>query len=175
MRAWMPPAKAILASSQRRSAAALFHSSVLQCALGKRFRMSASLAPMATPFASNAAAAGLDTARRRMARSIRRIQFPPAKTVFLMVVHHAHRLHEGVHDSRTDEIAAALAQVLRHCLGRRLGLARGETPDIAREAAELLPQRDDRAGVDDQRVDLGAVAYDARIGQQLLLFLRVVA
>src|SRR5262245_1900434 len=128
----MPPAKAILASSQRRSAALLFHSSSLQCALGKRFRMSASLPPSATPLTSKAANAGLAT-RRSTARLVLRIQFLPAKTAHLMVVHHAHRLHEGVHDRGADELEAALLQVL----GQRVGHF-GARRDVALAAAAAL-------------------------------------
>src|SRR5262245_7882292 len=170
----MPPANEILASSQRRSAALLFHSSTLQCALGKRFRMSASLPPSCTPFASNAANAG-PAANSRIAKLVFRIQPLPAKAAHLMIVHHADRLHEGIHDRRADELETALLQVLRQRVGyfgtrRDVApsapatldrLAVDEGPKIARKAAELLPQRDEGARVDDCCIDLGAVAHDA--------------
>src|SRR5690349_12501517 len=117
------------ASSQRRSAALLCHSSALQCTLGNLRLMSCSVPPRATPFASKAAKAGVDARQSSKARLASRIQLPPAKAAFLMVVHHPGRLHESVHDSRADEVEAALPEVFRQF--RRIG----KPPDIAGEAA----------------------------------------
>src|SRR5689334_13182055 len=123
------PAKTILASSQRRSAALLFHSSAWQRTLAKRFFTSTSLAPSPTPFASYAAADTLPVKHsKRRASSSFRIQLPPAKAAFLMIVHHTGRLHESVHDSRADEVEAALPQVLRQRLGARHSARPGKTP-----------------------------------------------
>src|SRR5262249_44917900 len=88
-----------------------------------------------------------------------------------VVVHHAHRLHEGVADGRAHESEPELLQVPAQ--GVRLGgtgrnLAQSlprvlprravdEAPDVAVEAPELLLHREEHARVRDARLDLEAV------------------
>src|SRR5690606_15728391 len=153
-------------------------------------RTSRSLAPSATPFASYAAHA--PEAARSMTEKDQlalRIDFPAAKAPPLMVVHHADGLHEGVHDSRSDEAEAAAPEIRRKRVGdrvpgRHIGppataraarLAVHEAPDIAREAAVLPPDRQERPRIEDGRVDLGAVADDAGIGEQAPLLGHAIA
>ena len=78
-----------------------------------------------------------------------------------VIVHHAHGLHERVHDRGADEFEAAPLQILCQCIGLRA--ARGhlppaapavlhravfdEAPDVARETAEFLLHRLDEQAV----------------------------
>src|SRR5437879_175934 len=109
MRTSAPP-NATLESSQRRSAARLFHSSSLQWMLGNFFFTSPSRAPSATPLTSYAAAGR--AASRIASRLILRIDFTASEAGALMVVDHAHGLHECVHDSRADELEATPLEVV---------------------------------------------------------------
>src|SRR5467141_3872966 len=104
MRTSAPP-NAALASSQRRSAARLFHCSSWQRMLGNLFFTSLSCAPSATPLMSYAAAGS--AASSIASRLICRIDFTAPEAGALVVVHHAHGPHECVHDSRADELEAA--------------------------------------------------------------------
>src|SRR5258706_4585912 len=157
--------------------------------------MSSSLAPRATPFASNAARAGGATkkatrekpAARRARRGalVLRIDLAPAKAAVLMVVHHPGRLHEGVHDSRADELEAARLEVLGERVRDRVAReavaprtarpALDEAPQVAREAAELALHLDEAARVADRRVDLRTVAHYTGVGEQALPVRRAVA
>src|SRR5258707_15642069 len=87
--------------------------------------------------------------RKTATGSILRIDLLPAKARGLVVVHHADGLHEGVDDSRADELEAAALQVGRKGVGHPVGretvtrgparLAAHEAPQVARKAAEFLP------------------------------------
>src|SRR5438552_8360117 len=72
--------------------------------LGNLFFTSLSCAPSATPLTSYAAAGS--AASSIASRLIFRIDFTTPEAGALMVVHHAHGLHECVHDSRADELEA---------------------------------------------------------------------
>ena len=120
--------------------------------------------------------AGLRLGAHHGARLPSSAQAAQAMAIDEMVVDHADRLHEGVDDRRSDEIAAARAQVLGDA-ARQLGLgghvahrqaratkrpAVDEAPEMSREAAspgevEIDPRQRDR------RLDLGAVAHDAGV------------
>src|SRR5262249_33224895 len=90
--------------------------------------------------------------------------------------------HEGVADGRADEGEAPLAQRLRHGLallrlgrdlpqrppGIELRLSAHELPEEWREAALLLLDLQEAAGVRDGPLDLGPVAHDPRVLHQLL-------
>src|ERR1700704_3984846 len=108
MRTSAPP-NATLASSQRRSAARLFHSSSLQWMLGNLFFTALSCAPSARPLTSYAAAGR--AASRAASRLSSRIDFTAPEAGALVVVHHAHGLHECIHDRRADELEAAPLEV----------------------------------------------------------------
>src|SRR2546429_9343065 len=109
MRTSAPP-NATLESSQRRCAAGLFHCSSWQWMLGNLFFPSFSCAPSATPLTSYAAAGR--AASRIASRLIFRIDFTSPEAGAFVVVHHAHSLHECIHDSRSDELEAALPEVV---------------------------------------------------------------
>src|SRR5436853_5505495 len=109
MRTSAPP-NATLESSQRRSAARLFHCSSWQWMLGNLFFSSFSCAPSATPLTSYAVARRATS--RIASRLIFRIDFTASEAGALVVVHHPHGLHECIHDSRPDELEAALLQVV---------------------------------------------------------------
>src|ERR1051326_9534853 len=93
-----------------------------------------------------------------------------------MIVDHAGRLHVRVTDRRADEGKAAALELAAHRVGLlgasrnllwrakpiSLRLAAGELPDKAVEAAEFLLYDEKRARVLDRRLDLQAVADDAR-------------
>src|SRR6185369_224518 len=105
-----------------------------------------------------------------------------------VVVDHSGGLHEGVADGGADEGEAALLQLLAHLLRlRRLrrhlggapavldGLAADQVPEERVEAAGLVADGEEGAGVDHRRRDLGAVADDARVRQESGGLLRTVA
>src|SRR5689334_22865381 len=91
-----------------------------------------------------------------------------AKTTLQMVIHHARRLHESVHDGGADELEPPRLQVLRQRIRyfgsrrnrRRIpvpvpnGLAVHVLPQKGRKAAVLLLQREDAFRVDHRRLDL---------------------
>jgi len=99
-----------------------------------------------------------------------------------MVVHKSGRLHEGITDCGSDKTKAALLQ--RFGQGVRLRSARrnvtlttptvefwrlfDEGPDESIETAELVLDREQRAGVADGALDLEAIAYDGGAFQQRL-------
>ena len=99
-----------------------------------------------------------------------------------VIVHHPHRLHEGVGGSRAEEAEAAPLQIFREALARgrlghraeRLGgepggallLRRNEPPDVLREGALGLDHAQRHAGVVDRRLDLPAMTDDAGVPQQ---------
>jgi hypothetical protein len=99
-----------------------------------------------------------------------------------MVVDHADSLHKSVTDGRTDEFKPAPFQILAHGVGflrprRDLlhapapvadGLAAGELPDVPVKTAELLPDLEERPGVQDGGADFQAVADYPRVPQQAL-------
>src|SRR6267378_1755913 len=159
MRTSAPP-NATLASSQRRSAATLFHCSSWQRMLGNLFLTSFSCAPSATPLTSYAAAGR--AASRIASRLIFRIDFTAPEAGALVVVHHAHGLHECVHDSRADELEAALLKVLR----KLVGSAASQFPRVLREAAVFLPHGKKGARVGNGRIDLRPVAHDPGVRQE---------
>src|SRR6267143_1387412 len=165
MRTSAPP-NATLASSQRRSAARLFHCSSWQRMLGNLFLTSFSCAPSATPLTSYAAAGR--AASRTASRLIFRIDFTAPEAGALVVVHHAHGLHECVHDSRADELEAALLKVLR----KLVGSAVSQFPRVLREATVFLPHGKKAARVGDGGIDLRPVAHDARVRKQPLAISR---
>src|SRR5437667_6549383 len=161
MRTSAPP-NATLESSQRRSAARLFHSSSLQWMLGNLFFTSLSRAPSPTPLTSYAAAGR--AASSIASRLIFRIDFTAPEAAALVVVHHAHGLHECIHDSRADELEAAPLKVLR----KLVGSAASQFPDVLREAAAFLLHREKAARVGNRGIDLRPVAHDAWIREQPL-------
>src|SRR5205814_8305209 len=97
---------------QRRSAARPFHSSPLQWMLGNLFFTSLSRAPSPTPLTSYAAAGR--AASSIASRLIFRIDFTAPEAAALVVVHHAHGLHECILDSWADDLVAAPFDVLRN-------------------------------------------------------------
>src|SRR5438552_4868743 len=159
MRTSAPP-HATLESSQRRSAARLFHSSSLQWMLGNLFFTSLSRAPSPTPLTSYAAAGR--AASSIASRLIFRIDFTAPEAAALVVVHHAHGLHECIHDSRADELEAAPLKVLR----KLVGSAASQFPCVLREAAAFLLHREKAARVGNGRIDLRPVAHDAGVCQE---------
>src|SRR6267378_6578998 len=159
MRTSAPP-NATLESSQRRSAARLFHSSSLQWMLGNFFFTSFSRAPSATPLTSYAAAG---RATSSIASTlILRIDFTASEAGALVVVHHAHGLHECIHDSRADELEAAPLEVLR----KLVGSAANQFPSVLREAAVFLLHGKKAARVGDGRIDLRTIAHDPGVRQE---------
>src|SRR5882762_4590553 len=159
MRTSAPP-NATLASSQRRSAARLFHCSSWQRMLGNLFLTSLSCAPSATPLTSYAAAGR--AASRIASRLIFRIDFTAPEAGALVVVHHAHGLHECIHDSRADELEAAPLEVLR----KLVGSAASQFPSVLREAAVFLLHGKKAARVGDGRIDLRTIADDPSVRQE---------
>ncbi len=97
-----------------------------------------------------------------------------------MIVHHAHRLHEGIADGAADEGEAALLEGLGHGIrlrrGRRNvavaltlvddGGAAHEAPQIIDEVDAFRLQRQIGAGVFDDRLHLEPVADDAAVLHQ---------
>ena len=104
-------------------------------------------------------------------------QGSPTKAPYLVIVHHADGLHEGVADGRADEVEAAFLEVLRERvrfesgsrdLGQTLpvvdpGRAADELPDVGVERFELLLHLEKAAGVADRRMHLEAVSNDAGV------------
>ena len=99
-----------------------------------------------------------------------------------MIVDHAHRLHVGVTDRRADEAKTSALEIATHRLGLD-GLHRNrpripstilygatvdELPDVLGEGPRFGLNGEDGASVGDRRLDLQAVAHDARIFQQTL-------
>src|SRR3954464_1826419 len=167
MRPGTPP-RVILESSQRRSAALLFHCRGAQCAAGNCLSTAFSDAPSATSLASYAAWAA--HAYRRISPKNARIgvifasfsELASPEARLFVVVHHADRLHERVHRGRPDETETALPEVL----GERLGASPGKAPDVLGEAAEFLSHFEDPARILDGGIDLAGMPHDARIGEQ---------
>src|SRR5206468_12805010 len=107
-------------------------------------------------------------------------QLVVAEAVDGMIVYHAHRLHEGVADRRSDESKAALREVLAQCV--RLRRARGNLgvhaptihpwraadkgPEVLVEGAGLSLHAKKRLRIADRAFHLQAVAHDVRILQQ---------
>jgi len=96
-----------------------------------------------------------------------------------VVVDDPARLHRRVRRRRADEAQAAPLELAREraALGRarrqvaqrarrRRRPLRRERPHELGEVDAGLAQRDDGARVRDRRLDLGAVAHDARVGEQ---------
>src|SRR4029077_18757418 len=116
-------------------------------------------------------------------------QFGVPKAADGMIVDHPRSLHKGVADGGTHETKFALLQRLAHGVrfracrrnvleradGVNLRLASDKLPDVAFEAPQFFLHGQDRAVIAYGRFDLQAVADDARIGQQFLNFLFVVA
>src|SRR3954470_10438372 len=104
----------------------------------------------------------------------------PDRAVRQMVVDDAARLHQRVQRRRADEAEPAALEVLRERDGlgrlrRHLGprlrrcVARGRAvalPDQLVQAGAVVVQVHSRARVGDRRLDLRAVADDARVGEQ---------
>ena len=105
-----------------------------------------------------------------------------AEAVRHMVIHHAHRLHEGVAHRRPDEAEAQPLQLAAHGLrfhrlGRHVGERAART--VTRHAIDEFPQQrvqrtvalahgKRRTRVGDRRLDLQPVAHDAGVGHQAL-------
>ena len=84
-----------------------------------------------------------------------------------MIVHHSHRLHEGVANSGADELESAFKEVFAHGIGFRCarwdffvgtpaipdGLTANKTPDVLIESAELLLDCKERLCVLDRSID----------------------
>ena len=101
-----------------------------------------------------------------------------------MVVHEPHRLHEGVGGGRPDEAETAAAKVpgergrlwgpgngAEHRPGEPPGPGPGlglEAPEVRRERAHLPAEFQRAASIPDGRLDLAAVAHDARLLEELL-------
>ncbi len=97
-----------------------------------------------------------------------------------MVIDHARRLHEGVANRRPDEGESSGLQV--RAQGVRFAGARGnlpqtlpsvgpgsalnEPPEVGIEAAELLPNGQDRPRVPNRGGDLEPISHDPGIGEQ---------
>jgi hypothetical protein len=133
----------ILESSQRRSAALLFHCSGAQCAAGNCF----STALLRRTERDLVGVVGrVDAARiqenqpENGAHAVIFLPFPNwwPEAGFLVVVHHADRLHERVHRGRTDEAESRAAAVF----GERVGAAPGKAPDVLGKTAEFLAHLD---------------------------------
>ena len=107
------------------------------------------------------------------------MQFLISEAIGCMVIDHARRLHEGIADSRTDELEAALLEVpaqgvaldrsrrnlLRPAPPILLLLAADVLPDVRIKAADLFLYGEVRSRVGDGRRDLESVADDARVAQ----------
>src|ERR1700680_120177 len=112
-----------------------------------------------------------------------------AENLHRMVVHQPRSLHEGVTDSRADEVEAAFLQILAHRVrfrsARRNSLpqppgvhsrfATDKLPDVAVERAELLLHLEKCLGVLYCRSHLQPVADDPLIAQQSLRLPPIVA
>src|SRR5437762_223809 len=110
------------------------------------------------------------------------------EAIYGMIIDHADGLHEGVADRRADKFETTPAQVLAHCVGlfrsrgnfaKRtpgvlFGFVADELPDVSVEAAELLLDRQEGFGVLNRRGNLESIANNARIGEKLFHFARVV-
>src|SRR3977135_4498874 len=97
-----------------------------------------------------------------------------------MVIHQSSRLHEGVADRRSDKTKALLLQRFRKGIrlcgaGRDVALTTpsvlfrrlfDEAPDESIETAELLLDRQQRAGVADGALHFEAIANDGGVGEQ---------
>src|SRR2546430_4485035 len=117
------------------------------------------------------------------------LQLAVTETGHEVVVHHADGLHERVADGGSDEVEPALHEGFAHAV--RLACARGQVPERAPvvllgrstdEAPEKRPERpfpslkrEETTGVRDRRLDLLAVAHDARMLSELGDLLAVVA
>ena len=102
--------------------------------------------------------------------------------IALVLVHDAHRLHEGVADGRADEAESPLFEVFAHRIAvrRRFGhaakmqrsaaqhLAVRELPDVVVERTGSFADLEIGARVCDEGLDLQPVPDDARISQQAL-------
>src|SRR5688572_540971 len=92
-----------------------------------------------------------------------------------VIVDEPHRLHEGVHSGRADELPAEFLQIFRERHGLRrgryeLGAARRlrgfVAPDERSQRPFLLHELTRSLSVVDHRLDLAPVAHDARISEQ---------
>src|SRR5690242_8227144 len=97
-----------------------------------------------------------------------------------MVVDHADRLHERVHDGRPAELEAARREFLRHFLRQRrfrrhlraaaeavdFRLAVEKSPQQLRETRPLLHHFEIGAGGEDRAFDLEPIAHDAFVGHE---------
>src|SRR5262245_34103161 len=104
----------------------------------------------------------------------RPLHFGSERAVEGVIVNEAHRLHEGVHGGRTHELPAALLQVFRErdrfrrgrCALWRAGPLRLVAPDERRQRAVTADELASALCVVDDRLDLAAVADDARVREQ---------
>src|SRR3954470_21278340 len=176
MRPGTPP-RVILESSQRRSAALLFHCRGAQCAGGNCLSTAFSDAPSATSLASYAAWAA--HAYRRISPKNARIgvifasfsELAAPEARLFVVVHHADRLHERVHRGRPPEAEAAPPEVFPE----RLGAAPSKAPNVLGETAEFLAHLEDPARILDGGIDLAGMPNDARIREQPAAIARAIA
>lgn len=116
------------------------------------------------------------SATRPLERSSGPVDPGAGDTAFCMIVDEAHSLHEGMDRGRTNEGPSAFLHILRHGHRRRGGGCQigyviaswFERPDIGRKRSLLTDQFPCAAGIIDDRLDLAAVADDARVLQQPL-------
>src|SRR6267142_4588974 len=106
-----------------------------------------------------------------------------------VVIHHAHRLHEGIADGRPDEAEATRRQGVAHRVGftgaRRevaeraavilFGSPAHEAPEKRAERPVRCRELEERAGVRYRRMHLLAVAHDAGVLEELRDLLAIVA
>jgi len=106
-----------------------------------------------------------------------------------VVVYHSNCLHERVADSRADEPEASFTQLFTHSIGfsssrRNLTERFGRVPDrptadksphVTIERTEFFPRLQELFSVCDSRLDFETVAYDARVMEESLDILLVVA
>jgi len=97
-----------------------------------------------------------------------------------MVIHHPHRLHEGIANRRSDEAEAPLLQIFAqrirhvrasgHLCHRPAGIhdwaAADKAPHIGLKAATFVLNRQKRAGIFDGGTDLEPITDDPGIGQE---------